>query len=650
MAVFKCKMCGASLDITDLQNKVVKCEYCGTSQTTPTFDDDRKVNLFLRADKLRKSSDFDKAAGVYESIAGEFPEESEAYWGLCLCKYGIEYVDDPATGKKIPTCHRTSFDSIFEDQNFEQAIENADEEAGRVMRSEAKVIDKLQQSILETVNREAPYDIFICYKETDSEGGRTLDSVMAQDIYDALTDKGFRVFFSRITLESKLGELYEPYIFAALNSAKVMIVVGTSYENFNAVWVKNEWSRFLHMMEKDKTKILIPCYKDIDAYDMPKEFKKLQAQDMGKIGYLQDLVRGVQKLIGTGAPSAGAAISGGSLATVGSLLKRAEIYLSDKDWHNTDICCEKVLDADPTNKDAYMMKMLASIKCENMSRLGESSAFYRSITLLKSEKAYRYADDSVKSELESLHKMSHDKFNEETYNEAFTIMNEAHTEKSFAAAMGLFGEIKDYKDSVVLSELCKCRISCIKREEQIAEAESEHTRLSKEATDRKRGYHAAKRVFIFDSHGITTILGAAVFLVMMWAYYFKPFGGYNSNMTLVVVSFLLYIGIVLVGFFRAIEFIDSGIIKGVIDVVANTATASAAFYIAGIVRIIMHLVERSKDIKYNRELMESAERASAEQGQKLEKMNAALNDVQNRIRDLEAKHRSSEQEAVAVGV
>ena len=32
--------------------------------------------------------------------------EAEAYWGLVLCRYGIEYVNDPATGKKVPTCHR----------------------------------------------------------------------------------------------------------------------------------------------------------------------------------------------------------------------------------------------------------------------------------------------------------------------------------------------------------------------------------------------------------------------------------------------------------------------------------------------------------------------------------------------------------------
>lgn len=76
-----------------------------------------------------------------------------------------------------------------------------------------------------------------------------------------------------------------------------MLAIGTDYEYYNAVWVKNEWSRFLKLMIADKTKYLIPCYKGIDAYDMPREFARLQAQDLGKLGAVQDLLRGMEKLL-----------------------------------------------------------------------------------------------------------------------------------------------------------------------------------------------------------------------------------------------------------------------------------------------------------------------------------------------------------------
>ena len=295
MAIIKCKMCGGDLNILE-SSTVAECEYCGTKQTVPSMDSEKKLTLFSRANRLRFACEFDKAAGIYESIVTDFPEEAEAYWGLVLCKYGIEYVDDPATAKKIPTCHRSSFESLMDDANFEHVMENSDVIARKVYREEAKVIEELRKSILEISSKEDPYDIFICYKETDENGNRTLDSVLAQDVYDALTENGYRVFFSRITLEDKLGQEYEPYIFAALHSAKVMLAIGTDYEYYNAVWVKNEWRRFLQLIVSDEKKTLIPCFKGIDAYDMPKEFAKLQAQDLGKVGAIQDLLRGINKL------------------------------------------------------------------------------------------------------------------------------------------------------------------------------------------------------------------------------------------------------------------------------------------------------------------------------------------------------------------
>ena len=268
MAICKCKMCGGDLSITEL-DKVVECEYCGTTQTVPSADSEKKLTLFNRANKLRFNCEFDKAAGIYESIIADFPEEAEAYWGVVLCKYGIEYVTDPATGKKIPTCHRSSFDSVMEDEAFEQACENADAIARRVYREEAKRIEEIRKGIIEVSSKEEPYDIFICYKETDEAGGRTEDSAIAQDVYTLLVEKGYRVFFSRVSLADKAGQEYEPYIFAALNSAKIMLVFGTDYEYFNAVWVKNEWSRFLQLIAAGQKKTLIPCFKDIDAYDLP---------------------------------------------------------------------------------------------------------------------------------------------------------------------------------------------------------------------------------------------------------------------------------------------------------------------------------------------------------------------------------------------
>ena len=365
MAMIKCKMCGGDLNVTEGMT-VAECEYCGTRQTVPNVDNEKKLTLFSRANRLRLACEFDKAAGVYENVVAEFPEEAEAYWGLVLCRYGIEYVDDPATGKKVPTCHRSSFDSILEDSDFEQACENADPIARRVYREEAKAIEDIRKGILEVSGKEPPYDIFICYKETDDNGERTVDSVLAQDVYDALTAKGYRVFFSRITLEDKLGTEYEPYIFAALNSAKVMLVFGTDYEYFNAVWVKNEWSRYLKLMAQDKSKHLIPCYKNVDAYDMPKEFQKLQGQDIGKVGAVQDLLRGIDKLLGKGQAVQAEEQPVSAVPNVAAFLERGRMSLEDHDWERAWALFDQALNLSPKCAEAYLG--LAQCVCQTATR------------------------------------------------------------------------------------------------------------------------------------------------------------------------------------------------------------------------------------------------------------------------------------------
>ena len=399
MSIFKCKMCGGDLIVHE-RSTVCECEYCGSTQTIPVLNSEKKINLFNRANRLRQNSEFDKAATIYASIIAEFPREAEAFWGLCLCKYGIEYVDDPLTGNKIPTCHRTLTSSILDDNDYIQATQNADDEAKPVYESEAKRIDELQQDILRIVKSESPYDVFICYKETDENGNRTEDSVISQEIYDALTGKGLKVFFARITLEEKLGQQYEPYIFAALQSAVVMLVVGTSYENLDAVWVKNEWSRFLDMMKTDRAKRLIPCFKGIDIDEMPKAFQRLQAQDLSKLGWIQDLTRGVEKLCNKTQNSTSVLQTNIRSNRKIDNLDRALVYLEDGLWEKASVYADREIAYEPHSFKAYQTKLLAEMHVRKLDDLRG-----KEILLFQNEnfkRALQYAEGKDREELESI--------------------------------------------------------------------------------------------------------------------------------------------------------------------------------------------------------------------------------------------------------
>ena len=148
MATLKCKMCGGDLNIKSGE-KYVECEYCGTTQTIPSGDDEKRINLFNRANRFRLANEFDRASGIYDSIVAEFPNEAEAYWGLVLCKYGIEYVDDPVTLKKIPTCHRSSVESVLEDEDYLKTLEKSDVITKALYQNEADQIERIRKQIID---------------------------------------------------------------------------------------------------------------------------------------------------------------------------------------------------------------------------------------------------------------------------------------------------------------------------------------------------------------------------------------------------------------------------------------------------------------------------------------------------------------------
>ena len=531
MSIFKCKMCGGTIEFNP-GDTVGVCDSCGTKQTLPTTNDEIITNLHNRANTLRLKCEFDKAEEIYNKILEKNPDDAEAHWGIILCKYGIEYVEDPQTYNRVPTCHRTSFDAILADEDYKAALANGDGAQRELYEEEAKKIDRIQKDILSIVHNEKLFDVFICYKETDENGNRTQDSVIANDIYHQLTQEGFKVFYAAITLEDKVGQEYEPYIFAALNSAKVMLVVGSKPEYFTAVWVKNEWSRFLKLIKTDRSKLLIPCYRNMDAYELPEEFAHLQAQDMSKIGFINDLVRGIRKVVADTDSQEktvreSVAVNSGN-ANEESLLKRAFMFLEDGDWDSANEYCEKVLDIDPENARAYLGKLMAECRAcrledlQNCEQPFGGSGNY--------EKVLRFADPDLAETLKDFNSYI-------IYKGAVNAMTAADSEAGYEAgytisscesAIRMLESIRGWKDADEQIYACQKKIEEIKAKEEVerleAERKAEEQRIAAEKMKKK-----AKKVFIAIA-SVSCV--CAVFLILLKTVII-PKQKYNQAMELI---------------------------------------------------------------------------------------------------------------------
>lgn len=431
MGGLKCKMCGSNLDIED-SITVCKCEKCGTSQTVPDIEDDKELKLFERAGRLRFNCDFDKAAGIYNTITDSYPEEAEGYWGLILCKYGIEYADN-ASGKKVPVCHRISYDSVMDDEDFELVMENSDSESRAIFREEAKIIEENRKKYIQIAESEQPYDIYISYRAKDDNGDKTAVSEIAGHLYNKLTSAGYRVFLSEAALKGKKRSECEPYIYSALNSANVMLALGTSYDDYNDVWVKNEWNRYLEIAEKNKNKCLIPCYKDVDEYDIPKEFAGLKVCQLGNDDTFNNIMAEIANVVkpesvNQPAPEPEKAEPAEEIeleeieiiepVNINKLLDEGFSAISDKNWKKANKLFFQVLDEEPDNSKAYWGQLLVQQECTNAREMADN--LYLQVIGNTSDNTYELEIRDRRQEIKDKYPVAN-LFSEEEYANLFDV-------------------------------------------------------------------------------------------------------------------------------------------------------------------------------------------------------------------------------------
>ena len=319
------------------------------------------------------------------------------------------------------------------------------------------------------------------------------------------------MFYARITLEDKLGTAYEPYIFAALNSAKVMVVLGTKPEYFQAVWVKNEWSRHLKLVKSSGgKKVLIPAFKDMDPYDLPEEFSHLQAQDMSKLGFMQDLIRGIKKIIAADEPKGGketVVVTSGAADTA-PLLKRAFMFLEDGNWDSANEYCERVLDREPENARAYLGKLMAELRVRTQADLSRQSKPFENNS--NYEKIMRFGDEALKAELKDDIKQIKDRNEIKRKNDAlekarqkivvYDPAQQVDSDKAISSnreALSLVESIPGWKDADALAAECRMNIEKLEdAQERAEEAAAEEKRRAEEAAaaeERRRAEEERKR-------------------------------------------------------------------------------------------------------------------------------------------------------------
>ena len=144
------------------------------------------------------------------------------------------------------------------------------------------------------------YDVFISFKNSDENGCQTIDSEIAKKLYDFLTKKGLRVFFSNIELEFTGKAQYSRVINEALDSSRFLIAVGSSHKNLNSEWVYYEWDSFLNDIRSGikpnaEVFVLFSCMK---VSELPRALRQQQAFNADEKDSYEKLYRFIKNALG----------------------------------------------------------------------------------------------------------------------------------------------------------------------------------------------------------------------------------------------------------------------------------------------------------------------------------------------------------------
>lgn len=416
MEEFACKCCTAPYDPRDAVDGFLKCKYCGCLMTFPRKEADPEALSYIRqGNHDLDTCEFDKAFVAFQKAAELDPNEPEAFFGMALASFKVQYLRDETTDPPHlqPICHDiTESDKVFTaDKNYQRAVRLGTAEQKKAYRQKASEIDAISDEFRALKEKGTDYDVFICVKVTEEDGKtHTRDLEYATDIYLHLMRRGYKPFFSEQEMKTRSGSDYEALILYALYTAECMLIVCSNEDYLRTKWVKNEYTRFMSMIadeQKERDSISFAfsgqpieklpgksgkiqginlakpdAYANIETFvenhteehrlrvkqareeeerrhrEEEEERNRVYQEQSSRIANLEKMLQERQSMA-----------TESKTSSAGPMLTRAQQELETKDFSKADEYFTKALDIEPTNGDAWWGIFLTSMRATSEDEL-----------------------------------------------------------------------------------------------------------------------------------------------------------------------------------------------------------------------------------------------------------------------------------------
>lgn len=315
MRFTQCPVCGELFSKTTWKKTEAgeyKCWRCDNCFDVEAIENEahahhEEAEEILSIPNLLNNLEFHEAEKKLAELEEKYPQNPKVYFYKVLAANCITYIkDESRTGEEkwIPTLNNISAEPLSSLSAYKRCLEVAQGEEKDHYKATFDFIESKRNEVLEDYSTgKYNYDVFISTKVSkldfsnpaqpvpvlDANGDSVVtdDAKLASQIYDKLRHDNprLRVFYSEREKEEMAGQRFENVIFSALHSAKVFILVANDINHVNWRWVKNEWKRYLYLMDPSeegyKNRHIILVGKGLAKAELPFELKKREFVDFG---------------------------------------------------------------------------------------------------------------------------------------------------------------------------------------------------------------------------------------------------------------------------------------------------------------------------------------------------------------------------------
>ncbi len=391
-----CGICGG--DVTpDETGAVGKCAGCGNSLIYPKSD----IKKLNRITYLRNTFRFDEAKALAEKLVEDNPDDSEAYWTLMLCQYGIQYVREGSS--RFPVCRKdiTALPALAESESYKRALYYATEDTQAGFTALAGSLEDTISITRNIMTQEKEYDVFVLSRED-----ATVDNDLDGDrVFLRFTENlNFSVFYAPETLKDMDSVEKAAQIVYALKHSRIMLPMFSTFEDCHSGYLEYAVNAFAKELTTAKDKLVFPIFnsKNITFQQLPEALVwNDSAFDLSDDEFMREVSDKIESIL---KPEVNAivpdALVTATAANKENLVKRAYMFLEDGEFETADSYFDKILDIDIEDSRAYIGKLLAECKLHSEE---EIPTLPQTVTDDKNfKKALRFATPEQKERYEAL--------------------------------------------------------------------------------------------------------------------------------------------------------------------------------------------------------------------------------------------------------